>query len=155
MNITSLQHAKFNDGIVDTHIYFSKMDASFTQPFKTLYENPLTGQRFLKTKVHKSEITFFVHIFKEANVQSKFNNYHFYEGKDVLLYPWADGNPLTNELGKAVQFSITHCQGFFLNSGGFEDVCLMTFSSKENTVMSYIERFGYGVKYSTQYGERL
>lgn len=155
MDIKNKENGKFIYNDTTTEISFSRLEAEFISPMRVLIESKLNGNRSLKNKNTIAVIKFKIGLFKEENKESKALNYNFYLGKDVILYPWKDGEAMHNEFGKPVYFTLTNANFFFENTPEYEDLLILTFESKENVVMSYVERFGYGVKYSTQYGKRL
>ena len=155
MDITNYQRGKIIYGITETHLYYSRLDPTFTDPIKGLVESPISGKRHLVNKNHFGSFTVFMHISKHGYPEAMMDNFLWYIGRDVLFHPFHEGKAMHNEFGKPVLFTVTHAKPYFLNTLEYHDVLLMTFKSKENVVMSYKERYGYGVKYSTQYGERL
>lgn len=156
MDIISRGHCKFVYGTTTIEIEYSKLEAIFMKPMEdNLFESKLNGNRYLKKVNHYSRFVVFEHLYKYPNPESKLLSYNFYKGKQVYFYPFSDGESVKNELGKAVYFTLTNISPFYLNSTDYHDVILLTFESNENVITSYVEKFGYGFKHSTQYGENL
>lgn len=108
------------------------MESDWIIPDEIEHKSVITGNKSFITLGDYANFTVTVNLFKYGNtstMKSKFLEIYTYNHKDVVFYPFREGNPIMDKNGNTVQFHITSMKLDFLSNINTLDILTVKFES--------------------------
>lgn len=113
---------------------YVNMESNWIIPDEIEHKSVITGAKSFITLGDYANFTVSINLFKYGSLtsmKSKFLELYSYNHKDVVFYPYRDGNPIMDKDGNTVLFHITSMKLDFISNINSLDLLTMTFESKK------------------------
>ena len=104
-----------------------------------------------------TKIKITLYLLKYADPMAKYTELKDLQGKLVIFYPHADGQPLQNYVGTSMEMYVSKVELYYLTQDAFYDAVDIFLISSGYTSMTTIPQgdWGYGYTYGSYYGSGL
>jgi len=158
MSIFGTLHSKISSSNYSVELYYSTLSPEYIVNDEIQFTSQLTGFRSYDKKLHYSEFTINVNVFKKEDSINLINTLYSMKNSndDFYFYPHVDSNePIKNIFNESVKFKITDIQLYYLTNLDFYELIKVTLKSKQYTYLKFGDTIsqGYGTKYGIgEYG---